>query len=175
MPDWRAMSESWREWTVAGALLETDAGLLMVRNVRRGGGEDWSTPGGVVDADDESVLAGLEREVLEETGLRVTAWEGPIYEVHAVALDMGWHMRCEVYRVAGYEGDLAVDDPDGIVVEAEFVPAARLDERLATSAPWVREPLAEWLAERWELEAPHRQFHFEVRGTGLSSLQVTRH
>ena len=63
------MSEAWREWTVAGALLETDAGLLMVRNVRRGGFEDWSTPGGVVDADDASLLAGLEREVFEETGL----------------------------------------------------------------------------------------------------------
>ena len=56
------------------------------------------------------------------------------------------------------------------MVEAEFVPAARLDERLATCAPWVREPLAEWLAERWELGGPHRQFHFEVRGTVRSAL-----
>jgi 8-oxo-dGTP pyrophosphatase MutT (NUDIX family) len=175
MRDWLLMSETWREWTVAGALLETDAGLLMVRNVRRGGAEDWSTPGGVVDADDASLLAGLEREVFEETGLRVTSWEGPLYEVHAVAPDMGWHMRCEVYRVAEYEGVLAVDDPDGIVVEAEFVPAALLDERLATCAPWVREPLAAWLTERWELEAPHRQFHFEVRGTVRNALHVTRH
>jgi 8-oxo-dGTP diphosphatase len=168
------MSEAWREWTVAAALLETDAGLLMVRNVRRGGGEDWSTPGGVVDAEDASLLAGLEREVFEETGLRVTAWEGPVYEVHADAPDMGWHMRCEVYRVAGYEGDIVVDDPDGIVVEAEFVPAGRVDERLATCAAWVREPLAAWLAERWEVVAPHREFHFEVRGTARNSLQVTR-
>ena len=119
--------------------------------------------------------AGLEREVLEETGLRVTAWEGPVYEVHAVAPDMGWHMRCEVYRAAAYEGELTVDDPDGIVVEAEFVPAALLDERLASCAPWVREPLAEWLAERWELAVPHREFHFEVRGTARNALHVTRH
>src|SRR6266566_1625878 len=56
MRDWLLMSDTWREWTVAGALLETDAGLLMVRNVRKGGIEDWSTPGGVVDADDASVL-----------------------------------------------------------------------------------------------------------------------
>ena len=116
-----------RQWTVAGALLETDEGLLMVRNVRRGGFEDWSTPGGVVDAEDASVLDGLAREVFEETGLTVTAWEGPVYEVHAVAPDMGWRMRCEVYRVAAYEGEVVVDDPDGIVVEAEFVP--RVDAR----------------------------------------------
>jgi ADP-ribose pyrophosphatase YjhB (NUDIX family) len=169
------MSEAWRDWTVAAALLETDAGLLMVRNVRRGGFEDWSTPGGVVDADDASLLAGLEREVFEETGLRVTAWEGPVYEVHADAPDMGWHMRCEVYWVAGYEGVITIDDPDGIVVEAEFVPVAALDERLATCAPWVREPLAEWLAERWDVGGPHRQFHFEIRGTVRNELSVTRH
>ena len=34
-----------REWTVAGGLLETPAGVLLVRNQRRGGFEDWSTPG----------------------------------------------------------------------------------------------------------------------------------
>ena len=58
------------EWTVAGGLIETDAGVLLVRNVRRGGFEDWSTPGGVIDADDADLLAGLTREVEEETGLR---------------------------------------------------------------------------------------------------------
>jgi 8-oxo-dGTP diphosphatase len=165
----------WREWTVAGALLETDEGLLMVRNVRRGGFEDWTTPGGVVDADDATLLDGLAREVLEETGLRVTAWEGPVYEVHAVAHDMGWRMRCEVYRVAAFEGEVIVDDPDGIVVEAEFVPAARLDERLSTCAQWVREPLAEWIAQRWEVVAPHRQFRYEIRGEARTNLRVTRH
>jgi 8-oxo-dGTP diphosphatase len=164
-----------RQWTVAGALLETDEGLLMVRNVRRGGFEDWSTPGGVVDEGDASVLAGLAREVFEETGLTVTAWEGPVYEVHAFAPDMGWRMRCEVWRVAAYEGDVIVDDPDGIVVEAEFVPGARLEERLATCAQWVREPLAEWLEQRWEVVSPHRQFHYEVRGKARTELHVTRH
>ena len=39
---------SLREWTVAGALVETPQGVLLVRNVRHGGFEDWSTPGGVI-------------------------------------------------------------------------------------------------------------------------------
>jgi EAL domain-containing protein (putative c-di-GMP-specific phosphodiesterase class I) len=98
-----------------------------------------------------------------------------VYEVHAFAPDMGWRMRCEVWRVAAYEGEVTVDDPDGIVVEAEFVPAALLDDRLATCAQWVREPLAEWLAQRWEVVAPHRQFHYEVRGKARTELHVTRH
>jgi 8-oxo-dGTP diphosphatase len=77
-----------REWLVAGALVEIDGALLLVRNERRGGHSDWTTPGGVIDADDQSLLDGLTREVYEETGLRVTAWEGPLYEVNAVARDM---------------------------------------------------------------------------------------
>src|SRR6266436_6606455 len=88
------------EWTVAGGLIETDAGVLLVRNVRRGGFEDWSTPGGVIDA----------------------------------------------------------DDPDGIVVEARFVPPQLCDEQLTSCMPWVREPLTEWLKERWE---PHERRGFD--------------
>ena len=53
---------SLREWTVAGGLIETDSGVLLVRNQRRGGFEDWSTPGGVIDAEDPDLLAGLSRD-----------------------------------------------------------------------------------------------------------------
>src|SRR5919201_6698592 len=113
-----------REWIVAGGLVETPQGLLLVRNQRRGGFEDWSTPGGVIDDEDGSVLDGLTREVEEETGLRVTRWEGPLYEVEAVAPDLGWIMRCEVHRAVDFEGEVQVADPDGIVVEAAFVTAA---------------------------------------------------
>ena len=38
-----------REWLVGGALVEAPTGVLLVRNVRRGGATDWSTPGGVID------------------------------------------------------------------------------------------------------------------------------
>src|SRR5262249_61870665 len=86
------------EFTVAGGLVESPDGLLLVRNLRRSGTTDWSTPGGVIDASDASLRAGLTREVEEETGLRVTEWEGPIYEVRATAHEMGWVMRCEVHR-----------------------------------------------------------------------------
>ena len=120
-------TEGWpsSEFTVAGALLESAEGLLLVRNQRRSGRTDWSTPGGVIDPTDASLRAGLAREVLEETGLRVTEWEGPLYEVRAIAHELGWVMRCEVHRALAYEGDVVVDDPDGIVVEATFAPPTR--------------------------------------------------
>jgi 8-oxo-dGTP diphosphatase len=162
-----------REWTVAGALLETPEGVLLVRNVRRGGFEDWSTPGGVIDDEDDTLLAGLTREVEEETGLRVSEWSGPLYEVHAYAPDMEWRMRCEVHLAVAFEGELRIDDPDGIVVEAAFVPLLDCDDRLAGCAPWVREPLVAWLADRWE-PGTGRGFSYEVFGTQRDALRVER-
>jgi 8-oxo-dGTP pyrophosphatase MutT (NUDIX family) len=134
------------EWTVAGGLLETADGVLLVRNLRRGGFEDWSTPGGVIDADDADLLAGLTREVEEETGLRVREWSGPLYEV---------------------------DDPDGIVVEAAFVPATECAELLASCAPWVREPLSAWLRDRWE-PGSGVDFEYDVFGTTRDEMRVVR-
>jgi 8-oxo-dGTP pyrophosphatase MutT (NUDIX family) len=165
-----------RQWTVAGALVERDGHLLLVRNVRHGGREDWSTPGGVIDADDATVLAGLAREVEEETGLRVREWDGVCYEVIAHAPDLGWRMRCEVHRVASFEGDLTIADPDGIVVEAEFCEPAVATERLAGCPQWVREPLSEWLADTWSgtNDGLHRRYVYEISGSTLSQLRVTR-
>ena len=122
------------EFTVAGALVESPDGLLLVQNQRRNGSLDWSTPGGVIDATDASVLHGLAREVEEETGLLVTGWEGPVYEVRATALELGWSMRCEVYRALGFDGTLRIDDPDGIVVDACFAPQDRWADLLDTCA-----------------------------------------
>ena len=65
-----------REWLVGGAIIETPDGVLLVRNQRRNGDLDWTPPGGVID-EGEDLLAGLAREVEEETGLVVTEWEGP--------------------------------------------------------------------------------------------------
>jgi 8-oxo-dGTP pyrophosphatase MutT (NUDIX family) len=154
-------------------VLEQDDNLLLVCNQRRNGSLDWSTPGGVIDETDENVLAGLTREVEEETGLLVRAWEGPLYQVTAVALDLGWVMHCEVHRALAFDGELRVADPDGIVVDAAFVPKDEVRGRLDECFHWVREPLAEWLLERWEPGAS-RGFHYDVRGTSLDTLEVIR-
>ncbi len=165
-----------REWTVASGLIEDDGRLLLVRNVRRNGMEDWSTPGGVVDDDDTSIVAALTREVEEETGLTVSEWVGPVYEVVAEAPDLGWRLRCEVYLAAKYEGDISIADPDGIVVEACYCVADDAHDRLAGCPQWVREPIAEWLLDRWELapDVPHRRFVYDVFGTSRSDLRVER-
>ena len=127
--------------------------------------------GGEFDPAGDAVLAGLTRAVEEETGLVVTAWDGPLYEVRAVAVDMGWQMDCEVHRAVEFDGDLRIDDPDGIVVDALFVAPALLDQHLTDCFRWVRDPLAEWLAQRWS-PAESRRFTYEVRGSSLASFEV---
>lgn len=162
-----------REWTVAGGIVEGSDGVLLVRNRRRWGSHDWSPPGGVIDEDDDDLVSGLTREVCEETGITVTEWEGPVYEVSAVAPDMGWHLRAHVFLARAFEGDLSVDDPDGIVVDAAFVAVDECAEMLEGCFLWVREPLGEWMERRWD-SAGHRQYRYEVLGADPMSLRVER-
>ncbi|HEX6166479.1 MAG TPA: NUDIX hydrolase [Acidimicrobiales bacterium] len=159
-----------RQWLVGGGLILGDGGLLLVRNRRRNGDHDWSPPGGVID-EGESLLAGLTREVAEETGVVVARWQGPVYEVEVEAPGLGWHLRVEAHLAVEFAGDVRIDDPDGIVVEAAYVDHGACGGHLATTRPWVSEPLSAWLAERWE---GGRQFRYELDGDDPTRAVVTR-
>lgn len=143
----------------------------MVHNRRRGGRTDWSTPGGVIDRG-ESVLEGLTREVVEETGLTVPAWNGPAYTVVADAPDMEWTLTVEVHVATAYSGRLQIDDPDGIVVDAQWVPRAELTALLDGHQAWLREPLLEHLGG--DVGWGH-EFRYTIYGDQLSALRVERH
>ncbi len=159
-----------REWLVGGGLILGDDGLLLVRNRRRNGRDDWSPPGGVIDAG-ETLLAGLTREVEEETGVIVTAWRGPVYEVEVEAPGLGWHLRVEAHVAVDYAGTVRVDDPDGIVVDAAFLDPASCAAHLAGGHPWVAEPLRAWLDERWD---EPRRFRYQLDGTDMARVVVNR-
>jgi 8-oxo-dGTP diphosphatase len=168
-----------REWVVGGAVIEADAaaqvdvssGVLLVENIRRNGTSDWTPPGGVIDPG-EAVVDGLAREVREETGLEVLRWGGLLYEIVAEAPALGWRLRVEVHRAVEVDGRLRVgDDPDGIVVGAEWVDHRLCSERLVSSHQWVREPLLEWMAERFD---PTRSFRYRILGDHDSGLSCER-
>lgn len=158
------------DWMVGGALVERAEGLLLVQNRRQGGRVDWTPPGGVIDAG-EDLLSGLAREVVEETGLVVTRWSGPVYEIQARAPGLGWALRVEVWQAVLFEGELSIDDPDGIVVDARFVPLDDLSDLVRGNHPWVVEPLNEYLNERW---AGTRSYGYHIEGERLSELVITR-
>lgn len=161
-----------RSWVVAGAVIEGPDGILLVQNRRRDGTLDWTTPGGVIEVDDgETVRDGLAREVREETGLEVTAWDGPLYEVACEAPGMGWRLRVEVHRAVTWAGDVRIDDPDAIVVDARYVAVDECANRLASNSLWVHEPLAAWLADR--ASCP-RTFRYRVDGDRRETMAVTR-
>jgi 8-oxo-dGTP diphosphatase len=161
-----------REWVVASAVVEGPDGVLLVQNRRRDGSLDWTPPGGVIEVHEgESVIDGLTREVQEETGILVTAWEGPLWRVEAVAAGMGWTMRVEVHRALEFDGELNPDDPDGIVVDAKFVTSADCHTHLASGSPMILEPLSAWLAERW---TDVRAYQYRVDGAARAEMKITR-
>jgi 8-oxo-dGTP diphosphatase len=161
-----------REWLVASGIVEGPGSLLLVQNRRRDGRVDWSPPGGVIEvADGEQVRDGLTREVQEETGITVTEWDGPVWSVEAEAEAAGWRLRVEVYRAIAYEGELDVNDPDGIVTDARFVPVDDCRAQLASTWLPTHEPLVAWLAERW---TDARNFRYRVDGATRDDFTVTR-
>jgi ADP-ribose pyrophosphatase YjhB (NUDIX family) len=161
-----------QEWTVAGAVIERDGDLLLVCNRRRNGSLDWSPPGGVIElGDGEEVLDGLRREVLEETGLRIERWGSLLYSVEATAPGLGWVMQAQVWSAEVDEFEFTIDDPDGIVIDAAFVAAHHCESHLAQSHDWVREPLVDWLAHRWETP---RQYRYRLEGETPGAARIVR-
>lgn len=149
-----------RHWFVAGGVIIVDDSVLLVKNLRQGGAIEWTTPGGVIDPG-ESAVEGLTREVEEETGLRVTSWAGPLYRVEVLAPDAGFLLQVEAHLGLAVEGSLAVDDPDGIVIDAHYVERASVAERLGSAQPWVVEPL---LAHLHEGVDDGRTFRYHMTG-----------
>jgi len=161
-----------REWLVASGVIESPEGLLLVCNRRRDGRVDWSPPGGVIEvADGEAVLDGLTREVREETGLTVTEWAGPLWQVEAEAAGLGWRLRVEVHRAVAFEGELCVEDCDDIVVDARFVDDGERHQLLERTWRPTHEPLNAWLAERW---SGSRTWRYRIEGDTRDTMTIMR-
>jgi hypothetical protein len=68
-----------------------------------------------------------------------------------------------------WSGDLLLDDPDGIVVDAQFVPVESCALHLDGVARWVGEPLLSWLSGD-----PTGHYAYVATGTERSQLEVRR-
>ena len=150
-----------RAWVVAAGLIQGPDGFVLVQNRRRDGSLDWSPPGGVIEVHEgESVTDGLTREVAEETGLLVSTWQGPVYDVEVVAEELGWELRAEI-------------DASGRWAYRYFSPTV---ETLTGQPPhfflagahrWVREPI-----EAWIVGPATTSFRYRVEGPSGASVVV---
>ncbi len=161
-----------RRWSVATGVVRRADEVLLVRNRRRNGSTDWSTPGGVIDLGEAPTTA-LTREVFEETGLSVAGWSAPLYTVELLAPDAGFHLRVVAHLAAGaVTGEIGIDDPDGIVELAEYCSMVDTRDRLGTGPPWVAEPLLAHLDDGVD---DGRRFGFLLDGAHLATARLSRH
>jgi ADP-ribose pyrophosphatase YjhB (NUDIX family) len=118
-----------RELHIVAALVRRGDELLMVRQAGPGEEPVWSIPGGRVEPG-EFVVDALERELREETGVRVVDRGALAFLAQMDDRRKGYFATVWTWDVAAWEGDVAPADPDGFVREAAFVPLAEAVEHL---------------------------------------------
>ncbi|RIH90018.1 Phosphatase NudJ [Meiothermus luteus] len=128
---------------VAAILMDRQGRVLLVANDwGRRGRVRYTLPGGMVEAG-ETLLMAVEREVREETGLRVRTIQHLAYLVQVEDARRHERTLAVAFR-AEYEGLLNPKDPDGHIVEARFFTAEEVAVKLDEHRPLL-EPLMDYL------------------------------
>ena len=84
---------------------------------------------------------------------------------------MNWTLRVEVHLAVEYSGRIHIDDPDGIVQAADWVPKEKLDELLVGQQLWLREPLLGYVNGDLPEDG---EFRYRIAGKDINALRVER-
>lgn len=123
----------------AGVLARHDGDVALVRESHvRWGGEFWSIPSGMVEAH-ETPQEGAVRELLEETGARVTS-NGLVLRTRTSVRLEGEQLHSWNFEAEVDDRTLHVGDPDGLIREARWF---SVEEAIAKLRRLPYRPLAE--------------------------------
>jgi 8-oxo-dGTP diphosphatase len=130
----------------ASAILRDGDEILLVLEAAPGEEPSWALPGGRLE-DGELIDECLEREMLEETGLRIESMGRLAFVKQIDNRQSGRHrgdlagdylLTVWTFEVDSWTGALEPRDPDGYVVEARWTP---LQEAITKLAPGERHDL----------------------------------
>ena len=131
---------------IASGVARLHGDLLLVQQSYPGDPHPyWGLPGGQVEPGEE-LLAGLQRELLEETGLTLVGTPTIAFVLQVLRKTQEsiqeWlvcHFACEV------AGQINPQDPDGLILSAHWVEEPTALEHLGTDPGYNCEPLRLWL------------------------------
>jgi 8-oxo-dGTP diphosphatase len=131
---------------IASGIARLQGDLLLVQQSYPGDPRPyWGLPGGQVEPGEE-LLAGLQRELLEETGLTLVGTPTIAFVLQVLRETqegiqewLACHFACEM------AGRLNPQDPDGLVLSAHWVEEQAALEHLGTDPGYDCEPLRRWL------------------------------
>jgi ADP-ribose pyrophosphatase YjhB (NUDIX family) len=138
---------------IVSALVIREASILLVEQQGLDDPEpNWMLPGGQVEAD-ESLIAALERELREETGLALDDVSSIAFAVEADA-PLGRYSAITFACAAS--GSLGPGDPDGFVHRVAWVETAEALDRLRRASWYDPAPLEQFLSDGRQAGAVHR-------------------
>lgn len=132
---------------VAGIIRQGGEVLLVKQQGANDVAPNWALPGGVVE-NGEFLHQALTREVAEETGVTVAKTGRVAYTTQIERLDGGRTLAL-VFEIEHWSKQNTLNDPDKVVMQAQFVQLKEAIKRLA-QLPWqsMSEPAIAYLEDK---------------------------